>query len=351
MKHNKKKFLFFYFPFFLFTLFLFSNEGQDEDAFPITPLPVIENQLQDAEAKFEEAKKMFNPYYAGPLLTPSANNVPPGKFNIQPYLFFTNTFAVYDQNRCSVNIDDIWTINHVFIFQAGLLNWLDLSFTPQVIYNTQNSQHATYLGDTQITLGFQIAHEGPYMPAIRATLGENFPSGKYQKLNQKKNGIDGTGTGSYETIFSMNLSKIFWWFTTHPFRLRASFNYIIPSMVHVKNFNVYGGGFNTKGKIRPGNQIQIDTSLELSLTQKWVFALDLIYAYQNHSSFSGRKGITTKGSEAFVGTPFNDSLSCAPAIEYNPTSRMGFLAGVWFTITGRNSGNFVSGILTMTYLW
>ena len=337
---------------FLFSsLFLFANENTEDDNSSITPLPVIERQLQDAEAKFEEAQKIFNPYYAGPLLTPSAKNVPPGKFNIQPYLFFINTFATYNQNRRSVNIDDTWTINHVFIFQAGLLSWLDLSFVPQVIYNTQNDQHATHLGDTQLLFGFQIAKEGPYIPSIRAALGEIFPSGKFQKLDRKKNGIDGTGTGSYETILSLNFSKVLWWLTTNPFRVRAAFNYIIPSMVHVRSFNVYGGGFNTKGKVRPGNKIQVDTSLELSLTQKWVFALDLVYTYQNRSSFSGRRGITATGTRASVGTPSNDSLSCAPALEYNPTSNMGFLAGAWFTITGRNSGNFIAGVITMTYLW
>ena len=97
--------------------------------------------------------------------------------------------------------------------------------------------------------------------------------------------------------------------------------------------------------------IAFDTSIELSFTQKWVLAIDLVYTYQNHSTFSGHKGRTAAGTTASVGAPSNDNLSCAPAIEYNPADNIGFLAGVWFAITGRNSSDFVAGVLSMYYYW
>ena len=315
------------------------------------PISVVDQHLAQAQQDFEIAKKMFNPYYAGPLLTPSAHNVPPGHFNIQPYIFFTNTFAQFNENRSSVNITDIWQLQGSFVYQMGLFSWLDFTATFNAQQSWQGSQNSGNFGDTQIALGIQLLREQPYRPAVRITVAENLPTGKYEKLNPAKAGIQATGSGSYSTTLSFNITKVIWWISTHPFSVRASFNYTIGVPVHVQGFNAYGGGFETRGKVRPGNAIAIDTAIEFSFTQHWVLAVDLVYTYQNHSTFSGHKGRTATGAIASVGAPSNDNLSCAPAIEYNPTEYMGFLAGVWFTITGRNSADFVAAVLTMTYFW
>lgn len=338
---------------FLFLLIAFSSLLHAHPPPPKRPPPVteVEKQLAQAQADFETAKKMFNPYYAGPLLTPSAHNVPPGHFNIQPYIFVTNTYAEYNENRRSVNITDIWQVQGSFIFQMGWLSWLDFTVTMNAFYNSQGSQDSGYWGDTQLEWGIQLMKEQPYKPAVRITISEILPTGRYKRLSPNKNGIDATGAGSYATNFSLNFTKTVWWVSTHPFSFRGSFNYTVPLRTNVDGFNAYGGGFGTKGKVKPGNSIAIDTSVEYSFTQNWVLAVDLVYTYQNHSTFSGTNGRTASGAPASVGTPSNDSLSCAPAIEYNPTEYMGFLAGFWFTITGRNSGDFISGIVSMTYYW
>ena len=312
----------------------------------------VDEQLRQAQAEFEMARKMFNPWYAGPLLTPSAHNVPPGEYVVQPYLFIKNTYARFNENRRSQNIPDIWTIQPLMLLQMGWLSWLDFTVTVQGFYNNQSRQDSFYWGDTSFEWGIQLMKEQPYRPAIRITVTESVPTGRYEKLNPAKNGIDATGTGAYSSNFSLNFSKVIWWVSDHPFAFRASFNYTIPNaLVQVQEFNAYGGGRDTRGKVRPGNAIAIDTSIELSFTQRWVFALDLVYTYQNHSTFSGHRGRTLAGKIASVGAPSNDNLSAAPAIEYNPSATMGFLAGAWFTITGRNSSDFIAAVLTMYYNW
>ncbi|MCB1083055.1 MAG: transporter [Simkania sp.] len=338
----------------LTTSFIHAQPTPQSSSYPYpspSDIPKIEQELAQAQKDFEIAKKMFNPYYAGPLLTPSAHNVPPGHFNIQPYIFFTCTFAEFNNNRRSVNITDNWQLKGSFIFQMGLFNWLDFTATFNGQENWQGNQSSGNWGDTQVEFGIQLMREQPYRPALRLTITENIPTGKYEKLNPAKAGIQATGSGSYSTTLSFNITKVIWWVSTHPFSFRASFNYTIPTLVYVQGFNAYGGGFGTHGKVRPGNSIAIDTSIELSFTQHWVLAIDLVYTYQNHSTFSGHKGRTATGAVASVGGPSNDSLSCAPAIEYNPTENMGFLAGAWFSITGRNSGDFIAAVLTMTYFW
>jgi len=334
----------------LLTLSLYAADrpGDQPDETPPPP-EVVEKQLEDAEAEFQVAKKMFNPWYAGPLLTPSAHILPPGDVNIQPYLFWTYVYAKFDAHGHSHKIHNIRTINPTVPVLIGVLPWFDIGFNVQGIWNKQQGRASGFWGDTSVNVGFGLLKEGPYNPAILIGVKETFPSGRYQKLNPDKGGMDATGAGSYQTTFSFNICKVVWWVSLHPMNFRLSLNYNIPSVVSVKGFNAYGGGYKTDGKVHVGDTFAADLGYEYSFTQKWVAALDIVYNYSLRTKFSGDPGFASPGTPALVGGPFNDQLSLAPALEYNPNPNLSFLAGVWFTVWGRNSSNFVSGVLTVEY--
>jgi hypothetical protein len=316
-----------------------------------TPPPpeVVEAQLRDAQAEFDEAKKMFNPWYAGPLLTPGAHILPPGNVNVQPYLFYTSNYGRFDKHGHSHKISKLRTINPQLPLLFGVLPWMHLSFNAQGVWNKQSGHSSGYWGDTSLGLGFGLLTEKPYRPAVLFGIKESFPTGRYKHLNRKKNGVDATGSGAYQTTFSLNTSKVVWWVTLHPMNIRLSLNYTLPSRALVKGFNAYGGGKGTHGKVHLGNTFQADFGYEYSFTQRWVAALDVVYSYSSKTTFSGRRGFSSPGVRANVGGPFNDQLSLAPALEYNPNPNLSFLAGVWFTVWGRNSLNFVSGVVSASY--
>jgi len=318
------------------------------DEAPVPP-EVIEKQLRDAEAEFQVAKSMFNPWYAGPLLTPSAHILAPGSVNIQPYLFYTNNYAKYDQSGHSHKIAHLHTINPTVPGIIGMLPWMDLTFNFQGVWNQAAKQYTGFWGDTSVGLGFGLLAERPYSPAILIAVKESFPTGRYQKLNPKKAGTDSTGAGSYITTFSLNLAKVLWWIPLHPMNFRISLNYTLPSLVSVKGLNSYGGASGTMGRVHPGNTFQGDLGFEYSFTQKWVAALDVVYSYSRKTTFSGKTGFTAPGTPAVVGGPFNDQFSLAPALEYNPTANLSYLVGTWFTVWGRNSFNFASAVFTFEY--
>ncbi len=313
------------------------------------PPEVVEEQLRDAQAEFDVAKKMFNPWYAGPLLTPSAHILPPGDVNIQPYFFYTNNYAKFDEHGHSHKISNIHTINPVVPVLIGILPWMDLSFAVQGVWNQAKKQYTGFWGDTSVGLGFGLLSEGPYRPALLFGVRETFPSGRYQKLNPKKDGTDATGAGSYNTTLSFNISKVLWWVTLHPMNFRVSLNYSFPALVSVRDYNAYGGGSGTRGRVHPGNTFQGDLGYEYSFTQKWVAALDIVYSYSRKTTFSGHPGFSAPGVPATVGGPFNDQLSLAPALEYNPNENLSYLVGVWFSVWGRNSLNFASAVLSVEY--
>lgn len=328
---------------------LFAKDPAKPKPYPVASREEIAEELKEAQLEFQEARKMFNPWYAGPLLTPSAHIITPGLINIQPYLFVTNNHGAYTRSGHSDDIPNKIQINPQAIFQVGILDWVDAVLSVQLVSNKQNGKHFTDIGDTGLSLGFGIQPETPYNPAILFSIRETFPTGKYQNLNPHRLGTDVTGAGSYQTTFSYNMSKVVWWISTHPMNIRLSLNYTVAAPVHVKGFNAYGGGYGTDGKVKPGNTFAADFGYEYSFTQKWVLALDVVYSYSSSANFSGKKGTLKDGTPVNFEVPFNDQFSLAPALEYNPTENLGFLLGVWFTAWGRNSSNFYSGVFSFEY--
>ena len=120
--------------------------------------------------------------------------------------------------------------------------------------------------------------------------------------------------------------------------LRWYGSYRIGTATFVKGYNAYGGGSKTRGKEYPGNSLFVGASIQYNLTQRWVFACDALYEHYNKDRFSGRtvKRMTNPSSERF---------SIAPALEYNWSSNIGMIAGVWVSMAGRNTAQFVSGVL------
>ncbi len=315
------------------------------------PPEKIQKEIERTQHEISTAEKMFVPWYTGPLLTGSANNAQPGQFVVQPYLFVTNTYANYDGNRNSRSIPNFISYKPLLILQTGITKWLDITLTLQGLHNRQSGHSSTNFADTSVQLGFQIVKQKPYVPSIRATLTESFPTGKYENLSSSKGGVDSTGSGAFETTFGINFSKIYWWFPQHPINLRLSLNYLIPANVNVKGFNTYGGGFGTKGTVSPPNTFAAGFGAEFSLSEKWVLATDLSYFTSERITFSGKSGKNSSGMKAHTGAPSSDQLSIAPAIEYNVTSNIGIIGGVWFSVLGRNSSDFVSGILSVVYVF
>lgn len=324
----------------------FAAEHFDQKEKEETPQQ-IQKQLSSAEAQFEHALKLFNPWYTGPLITPSATMVPPGYALWQPYIYFTDTYANYDTRRHVVDRPNLFSVKvQPVILQVGVTSSVDASLIMSGIANWSKGKSGGGFNDIATTVGFLINRESLYIPKFKFTISQSYPTGKYQHLNHDGLGLDSTGAGAWQTSFTFATGKVMFWNTLHPINARFAFTATLSTSVHVKNFNAYGGGFKTSGSVHPGNAYSADLGLEFSITQPWAAALDIVYNWQNKTTFHGKPGFTAAGTPATVGTGYSDQLSLAPAIEYNFTDTMGLLGGVWFTVYGRNAGDFVSGIFT-----
>jgi hypothetical protein len=307
----------------------------------------IQAELDAAQAQFDHALKLFNPWYTGPLITPSASMTPPGSVMWQPYLFFIDTYAAFDENRKSITIPNRFQLQAIpVLVQTGITSTVDIQVIMSAVGNWSQDHQGGGFQDMSARIGFLIAKEQLYTPQAKFSIGQTFPTGKYNHLNSNGLGLDSTGAGSWQTNFSLTFGKVLFWDTLHPFNARLALGYTIATPVHVKNFNSYGGGFRTKGTVFPGNNFSADLGLELSISQPWVIALDVAYTFTNQTHFHGIHGVTSTGAPASVGGGYSDQLSLAPAIEYNFNDHNGLIAGAWFSVYGRNSSNFVSGIFS-----
>lgn len=284
---------------------------------------------------------MINPYYQGPLLTPGAGMAPPGSSNVQFYGFVNDNYAAFNSKRESVSFpSSMVNFNPALYFTTGITKTMDGVLVLQGDGNWQNGKSGGGFGDVSVSVGWPILIQTVYLPAIKFNIGETFPTGKYQHLNPDL--LNSTGGGSYQTTFSIGTAKLILWTTKHPVYLRWYFGYTIPTHLHVSGYNSHGGGKDTKGVVRPGNVFATDLGVEVSLTQKWVFCTDFVYKATNKTTFHGK---TTEP----VGGGSNDNLSIAPGFEYSWNPNLGVLGGVWFSVYGRNSLNFVSGIVSVSY--
>ena len=287
-------------------------------------------------------KKEFEPFYTGSFLPPSAENQAPGTSNIQSYVFIIDDFAHYGHSGRKKSESSSLVISTPTTFQFGLNKFLDLTFYATSIYHKKSDKSSFKYSNTAIQFGFQILREkkNTAIPNIRFTVRERFPTGKYQKLDPNKKGVDAAGTGAYSTMLGLNFSKRFYFIKYHPMRVRLCFNYLYPSLVHVEGFHSYGGGFNTNGKYRPPKIFQTFFAVEFSLTQKWVIASDFLYLTESAISFHGNPGITREGETAENNLLSSSQISLAPAIECNLSKNVGVIVGGWFSVYGRNIDAF-----------
>lgn len=285
------------------------------------------------------------PWLTGPLLTPSAIAVPKGTYEIEPYVFFNVFTGNYDKHWKAHSSPNFYQLNLQFYGWIGITKKSDLNLLFQGYYNTTQGVSSGGIGDPTLTYDLQLIEDDPtkkWLPAIKISLSETFPLGKYQRLSTHKLLTDGTGLGSFQTTFSLLFSKIYKLHDSLYWSSILSFSDTIFTPVHVHGLSVYKGGKGTKGKIYPGNLFKFLYGLEISFAKNWAFAMDIGAFFYAKTRFSG----TTKQAAGF---PSSAQFTLSPAIEYNWSNNVGLIAGTWFTVAGRNDNQFASGVTATTF--
>lgn len=291
-------------------------------------------------------------WFTGSLLAPACKTVDKGKVILAPRSFYNDSFASHGGGKRIIQIPN----THLIYFNSnliyGLTDRIDIQGMLPISQTNKNQRTKTGVDDFTLTFGFQALREkeNTYTPNLRITLSNTFPNGRYQNLNPSLLGVDATGIGSYQTTLGFNFEKSKELFKGNFLRQRVTFAFTLSRETSVENFNSYGGGIGTRGKVKPGDVFLFNSSSELQLTQQWVAALDFNYVNRGSSVFRGNPGINPTSLEAAsVGNKSSRTLSVSPALEYNFSKDFGLVSGAWFSIYTPNTNKFVGLGLGVTY--
>lgn len=306
-------------------------------------------------------RELIQPWFTGTLLATSGLVVPAGHFNTEPYIFAISRTSFYNNDWKSVSIDPLWNVQFRTPFWVGVAPWADLRITPVWNWNHRENQSEWTLGDWVLQLSFQLYKETlpskNWYPSVKVCIRETFPTGKYQNLNVDKLGTDGGGMGTYATAVSINFSKLFHFYDVSFLNLRFNVVYSVPTEVHVKGLNAYGGGMGTDGIVTPEKSFLSVFGFEYSLARNWAIACDFQGIWCSQTYFKGNPGkvpysdsdIDPSGVPAVNENKASIQYSIAPAIEYNWSAELGLIAGVWLTLAGKNSSHFTTGVIALNY--
>jgi len=327
---------------------LVSHQQLNAVAVPPAPWPKLPSKKESPRAETP-----FIPWFTGPLIAPVGEAVPFGHFEIQPYVFATVNTGAYNQNWSSVGTPNFFSLSPQCFCYFGLTPWCDISIVPAFFYNETKGQESFGFGDFLARLDFQLypADTDFWFPGILFAIQEIFPTGKFERLDPKKLYTDKRGAGAFATSFNLVFYKVYSLGNRHALSFTASAEYAIAPSIDVAGFNAYGGGFGTNGTVLPGNVFEGIVSFEFNFNQRWNIALDNVWTHTDATSFYGDAGVNVFGDEANNSKHSSEQFSFAPAIEYSWSENLGIIAGCWFTALGRNSTEFRSGVVNLTYTY
>lgn len=293
------------------------------------------------------------PWLTGPLLAPSSVTVPPGSFNIEPYVYLTAYTGNYNQDWKAIRSNTFWTDSFQMPIQAGVLSWMDVQISPGFAWNYTEHKANWVVQDLPVIIDIQLYDNefmpDNWMPSVKLVLREICPIGKYDRLDPDQLGTDAGGLGSWVTGVGVVFGKLTHLRGVHFLNTRLTIQYNLPSAVQLRGLNFYGGGQGARVKYFPGQNFFIDLGMEYTLAQRWALAIDLVAAYAAKPHFSGFPGLNPDGSLASFPTVSKVQYSIAPAIEYNWSANWGVIGGAWLTVAGRNSPQFISAVLALNY--
>jgi hypothetical protein len=291
-------------------------------------------------------------YFTGPLLSPVGTVTPVGIYNIEPYVFATVQNGLYDNHWRAHKTPNLYSLTPAIFFTTGLVDRVDVTLFVPYSYNWSEGQRSSGINDINGAFGFQFWEGGDQMwnPWIQLALSFVVPTGRYRNLNPQKNLIDAQGGGSWGGDMEIIFYKLLHIENEHFLSLNLAFEYLFLKSTSVRNFNVFGGGVNTRGRVRPGNKFITTFSFEYSFTKHWACAMDTIYTHAERSVFSGCPGIALDCTVANMGLPSSEQLTFSPAIEYNFSPELGLIGGVWFTAIGRNTNRFQAIVVAFNWV-
>jgi hypothetical protein len=279
--------------------------------------------------------------FTGPLVTPAVNTLPTNTFNVEPYLIHTNTRGWYDGDRnrhAEKPTARQWQVAVPVIY--GLTDNISVQLTLNAVRTSVDGQHSDGLRMANSLVRVQTRLKAPEADGtglvLAASIAQRLPTGRYHHL--ETNPLNGVGTGEMRTTLALGAQQLHWLTNGHALRWRGQLAWSpSPGRVALRGPSVYSTPVGFRGHARSGQAWNASAAAEYVLNARWVLVGEGIW---NRAS-----GTRLDGTASGYGTytyPSGHSFSLAPAVEYHFSPKVGLIAGVQFTVGGRNATDFVA---------
>ncbi len=293
------------------------------------------------------------PWFTGPILAPSAQTLPLGHANVITYGFLTARSSDFD-DRGKPNRTPHFESRQINpLLTYGLSDWVDTQLSLPYTINHSEDRTSQHISDTSILLGFQMYRQPPHtwIPSLRISLQEIFPTGRFDSLNPTDKGTGVTGAGSYQNIINFNLEDLSQFNSINYLRSRISLSYLHGQPYQRRKIRELQDIATRQEKIIPGDLYSADIAGELTVTQHWVAVMEAYVFYHTSATMPGNVSISENGHLAGTTTSSFYEISLAPAIEYNFNANYGIIFGNWFAVKGRNAPVFSSWVMGFNVYW
>ena len=298
---------------------------------------------QDVATAALQRQSRDDAWWTGPMLANSAETLPPGHILVEPY--------VYDV--MSHKVDAFGSRAYVLY---GVTDDFTVGFIPIIGYNRVSggpNSSGIRLGDQILQAQYRLIryHEGSWVPTVSLMLQQALPTGRYDRLGSRP--ANGMGRGAYATTLGVNAQSYFWMPNGRILRMRLNVSGTVAGHADVDGVSVYGTGPSFRGRAHPGNNFYVDTSLEYSLTTRWVLAMDLLYSHNDSTHVTGIDDSldpATLPLPVRVDSGSSDTVGFAPAVEYSWTPNIGVLLGVRVLAGGHNTRRSVTPAIAINYV-
>lgn len=307
---------------------------------------------QEEKEKDVGSTILKNQRYTGSLLSPSGALVKAGTLIVEPYLQNTISRGAYQANGKNKNskhrTDN--SLNYTLLKYA-VTNHLSVQILPQIRYTWNGHTTASSIHFTDLPFELQYRwinqDDAQYRPSLTTMLGMIFPTGNYNNLNRR---LDGVGTGNYTLRFGLQSQAAYVVFQ-RALRVRVWGVGRQPlNSVNLRNISSYGTTNNYRGNAKAKLFGNTGFSLEYGLDKRWLLSFDFVYDWAKGTRMKGSYLNKKKSYRRYV-TGASHDLQIAPAIEYNPTPRIGVIAGAALTVDGHNTNNFVQPQMAVNFVF
>lgn len=276
-------------------------------------------------------------WFTGSLEAPSPALPKAGLFAFEPYAILQVNTGAYGSNGAHASVqNDITQFQSVNVIKYGITDRLSVEALPSFTHISNDKSNFSGLTDLPVELEYRFNDEDNKtgFPSITASLGMTFPTGVFDHLSTA---LDGLGAGAYTIKEGILAQSLFDSWGHHPMRFRFyAAAYEPVASASLQGISSYGTNQGFFGSAIPGFSSVLGIGAGYGIDQRWVLAFDFV---QNFA-----KGAHVYGSVGSASANFNALSSAgteiAPAIEYNWSDSIGVIAGVEYTIAGRNTASY-----------